>query len=121
MSNRILVIDDEPSVTFDTRKSLERGGYSGRVDESNDSLKAYELLTSGEYSLAICDTEMPGMTGLELLAKVGIEKSVNVHFIGRSGKSQYEEQWVGLGAEFFHHKMVNVRLLHLIGKYLNLN
>ena len=62
---RILVADDEASIRFVLRESLEAEGHE--VDEVEDGDRALELLTSGSYDLAFLDIRMPGLSGLELL------------------------------------------------------
>jgi two-component system nitrogen regulation response regulator GlnG len=62
---RILVADDEASIRFVLRESLEAEGHE--VDEVEDGDRALERLTSGSYDLAFLDIRMPGLSGLELL------------------------------------------------------
>ena len=54
--NRILVVDDEKSITFALRQYFSRQGYT--VDCAQDSAVALELLAANEYSVAIVDVEL---------------------------------------------------------------
>jgi DNA-binding NtrC family response regulator len=62
----ILLVDDEPAVSYLLRDTLERAGYTalgvGGVPE------ALQLLSHSAVDLIISDFRMPGLTGLEFLA-----------------------------------------------------
>jgi len=61
---RILVVDDEPSVTRVIRVMLEADGHS--VDEVETVDSAIERLHNHSYDLVISDVKMPGKSGKEL-------------------------------------------------------
>ncbi len=65
---RVLVADDEPSIRFVLRETLEDLGC--RVTDVEDGDAALEALTSGEFQLAFLDIRMPGPSGLELLERL---------------------------------------------------
>jgi len=62
---KILVVDDEPNSTKLLKKVLTKKGY--HVDEQNDSVKAKEMLVTGNYDIVISDVQMPELSGLDLL------------------------------------------------------
>lgn len=62
---KILVIDDEPNSTQLLRKILKKKGYD--VYESNDSLKAKEMIEQDFYHIIISDLQMPNLSGLDIL------------------------------------------------------
>jgi FixJ family two-component response regulator len=68
MSSRILIVDDETNVRLNYRITLETEGYE--VFEAGTSAAALQELIEGSFALAILDLRMPGMDGLELLAKM---------------------------------------------------
>ena len=68
MNRRILVVDDETNVRLNYRVALETEGYE--VVEANSAEIAIERLAEKSFDLAILDMRMPGMDGLELLAKM---------------------------------------------------
>ena len=68
MQKRILIVDDEPNVRLNFRMTLETDGYE--VSEAASAEQALELLVEHPFALAILDMRMPGMDGLELLAKL---------------------------------------------------
>jgi len=65
---KVLVVDDEQVVLDSVRKHLKRGGYEIRTVLSGP--EAVEVLDSGWPEVVITDLMMPGMDGLELLARV---------------------------------------------------
>ncbi|NNL66256.1 MAG: sigma-54-dependent Fis family transcriptional regulator, partial [Myxococcales bacterium] len=65
---RVLVADDEPSIRFVLRETLEEEGCE--VVDVDDGDRALEELVSGRYQVAFLDIRMPGQTGLELLERV---------------------------------------------------
>ncbi|MFQ5416533.1 MAG: sigma-54-dependent transcriptional regulator [Myxococcota bacterium] len=74
---RVLVADDEPTIRFVLRETLEEEGFE--VVEVGDGGSAVELLTTGGFQLAFIDIRMPGLTGLEVLdrmAAIGSETSI---------------------------------------------
>ena len=76
---KILIVDDEPNSTSLMRKVLEKKGYS--PDTENNSVKAKQLIESGEYDIVISDLQMPEVTGIDLLKS----KPENCHFIMVTG------------------------------------
>ncbi len=68
--SHIWLIDDEPGVRLTVKRWLQSSGYSVETFEEGDSL--LECLTHADLkpALIICDADMPGMTGLEVLANV---------------------------------------------------
>jgi DNA-binding response OmpR family regulator len=68
MNRRILIVDDEPNVRLNFRTTLETEGYE--VFEVSSGEEAIQSLAEHTFALAILDIRMPGMDGLELLAKI---------------------------------------------------
>ena len=63
----ILVVDDEEIVLTALRIALTHEGY--QVVTTSDPARALEELQRQDFSVIIADQSMPGMTGLELLAR----------------------------------------------------
>jgi DNA-binding response OmpR family regulator len=68
MNERLLIVDDETNVRLSFRMTLETEGY--KIFEARSGEQAVELLAEHSFALAILDMRMPGMDGLELLAKM---------------------------------------------------
>jgi DNA-binding response OmpR family regulator len=84
MSNskkRILLVDDEPDITFALGMGLEDNGFV--VDTFNDPLLALQSFKEKEsYALALIDVKMPEMNGFELYNEIRkIDDKVKVCFI----------------------------------------
>ena len=68
MSAKILIVDDEKNVRLNYRMTLETEGHT--IFEAVSGAGALEELAVRSFDLAILDMRMPGMDGLELLAKM---------------------------------------------------
>ena len=68
MNERLLIVDDETNVRLNFRMTLETEGYE--IFEARSGEQAVQLLAKHSSALAILDVRMPGMGGLELLAKM---------------------------------------------------
>src|SRR5258708_20523903 len=68
MNERLLIVDDETNVRLNFRMTLETEGYE--IFEARSGEQAVQLLAKHSFALAILDVRMPGMGGLELLAKM---------------------------------------------------
>jgi two-component system nitrogen regulation response regulator GlnG len=71
--NRIIVADDEESMRWVLSKALKKKGFT--VDLAKNGDEAMLMIKSNPYDLAIIDIKMPGMSGLDLLAKIKEMKS----------------------------------------------
>jgi two-component system chemotaxis response regulator CheY len=66
---RVLVIDDSSAVRQQIRNTLTGAGYD--IVEALDGLDGLEKLrTMSDIDLALCDVNMPRMTGLEMVLEV---------------------------------------------------
>jgi len=68
MNKRILIVDDETNVRLNFRMTLETEGCE--IFEAYSAEQALEILAEHSFALAILDMRLPGMDGLELLAKM---------------------------------------------------
>ena len=64
VKKNVLLVDDEPDITFSIKEELEDAGFN--VDMFNDSMHALENFKPDFYDLAILDIVMPGMGGFDL-------------------------------------------------------
>ena len=67
-SAHILVVDDEGAIRYSISKTLQRVGY--QVSAAASGEEALALLDEQEYDVVLTDIRMPGLTGVELLAKI---------------------------------------------------
>lgn len=68
-SQRILVVDDLSSMRKLIRAILQQMGFQNILEASNGA-DALKQLSRSPVDLLICDWNMPGMTGLEVLVEV---------------------------------------------------
>jgi DNA-binding response OmpR family regulator len=78
--SRIILVDDEPDITFSLSIGLEDYGFA--VDAFNDPLLALSSFKVGLYTMAILDIKMPKMNGFELAGKIRkLDDEVKISFI----------------------------------------
>lgn len=65
---RVLVVDDEPSVSKALSRMLASAGHV--VTVSAEGAKAIELLSATPFDVVVSDIQMPGMDGLTLLRQI---------------------------------------------------
>ena len=68
MTKKILLIDDEPDVTYTIKKIVEDNGF--KADSFNDPILALNYYKADFYDLVILDIKMPTMDGFELYTKI---------------------------------------------------
>lgn len=84
----ILLVDDEPDLTFSFKEGLEDAGFN--VDVFNDSMHALENFKPDFYDLVILDIVMPAIDGFDLYKELKkLDPRVNVCFLTAS--QQYRE------------------------------
>ncbi len=86
---RILLVEDEIFLANLTIKQLKKQNIS--VDSTYDGLLAYDMIEENSYDLIILDIMLPGMNGLDLLAKLR-EEGNSVPVIMTSALSQIEDK-----------------------------
>ena len=89
-SIKILVVDDEPDLTFGCSMVLELGGFE--VDSFNDPVKALSNFKPNMYNLIVLDVKMPKMDGFTLYNEIKKrDKNANICFLTAS--ELYYEQF----------------------------
>ncbi len=68
MKKRILLVDDEETLRWTLHEALVEEGYD--IENTNDSIKALELVKKSDYDLVISDLKMPIMGGLQLISEI---------------------------------------------------
>lgn len=64
----ILIVDDEPDLRYLMRRLLEQAGYD--VVEAPHGGAALELVEREPPDVVLCDTSMPVVDGVEMLARL---------------------------------------------------
>ena len=108
----ILVVDDEPPITFFLVQVLEHLGHSVKACLSSEDAFRVFVKQPNSFDLIITDMGMPGMTGLELAEKI---KAINpnVPIMICTGYSEHvtAENYHRMGLAGFVAKPFNTELL----------
>ena len=92
---RILVVDDEPDLTYTLKLGLEDTG-SFEVDAFNDPELALSAFKPGNYDFLLIDIRMPKINGYDLYDKIrAIDSKVKSCFI-----TAYEINYQALREQF---------------------
>src|SRR5512137_733387 len=89
---KILVIDDEPSITNLVSAYLKPEGYE--VFTASDGRAGLKAVQAYKPDLVVLDLMLPGMDGLELLSQVRRES--NVYVILLTARTEETDKIVGL-------------------------
>jgi len=90
MTKRILLIDDEPDITFTIKDILEDNGF--QVESFNDPILALNYYKVSFYDLVILDIKMPNMDGFELYTKIR-EKDPKVKICFLTAITKFNEEF----------------------------
>jgi DNA-binding NtrC family response regulator len=71
MNQRILIVEDEPQMCELLVSFFSDKGY--KVDSIQDGEGSLERLEEQDYTLVITDIKLPGISGLELLARIRVD------------------------------------------------
>ncbi len=92
---RILIAEDEETIAKALKLLLEKAKYS--VDIVHNGNDAWEYFTATDYDVVVLDIMMPGLNGLEVLAKIRAAKSA-VPVMLLTAKAEVEDRVAGLEA-----------------------
>ncbi len=108
---RVMLIDDEPSVLESIRQILTEDGYE--VVAFEDPKKAYLEISTNRWDIILTDLKMPGLNGLEILKKAR-EADNNVCVILFTGHATVETaiEALSMGASDYLIKPVSIDRLH---------
>jgi DNA-binding response OmpR family regulator len=118
-TKRILIVDDDPDITFTFKKAFEANRISGNkssfhVNTYNDPLVALSEFKPDFYDLMLIDINMPKMNGFELSTKI-LELDVNVRVCfmssGLINQEALREQYSSLSIGCFIKKPVTIENL----------
>jgi CheY-like chemotaxis protein len=71
---RILIVDDDPLLLTFLTEVISHAGYQTVTASSAE--EALQVVAAGEPDLALLDITMPGMSGLELAARLKADTGV---------------------------------------------
>jgi DNA-binding response OmpR family regulator len=106
---RILVVDDEESISEFVKRVLELEGYD--VTTAADGESALAHLSEQAPDLVLLDIKMPGLNGYQVLARIRETSSVPVMMLTAVREGTAMERSLGLGASDYLIKPVSVKVL----------
>jgi DNA-binding response OmpR family regulator len=109
-NRRILVVDDDSDWREFLRVSLEEMGYE--ADEAASGEDALESLDEDDYGVMLLDLHMPGMSGEEVVEKLGAKKP-RVVFL-TSARADEVGSALRTGAHYYLPKGANRQQLELL-------
>lgn len=106
---RILIVDDSIAIVNSLQAILGISGYV--VDTAFSGSDALRKIHQCNYDLVICDIEMPGLSGLELLDKIREDFDRNLDVILMTGylEHDYFIEAIRLGASDFIRKPIDTK------------
>lgn len=96
MKNRILIVEDDPSISRLIESNLQVAGYEPFC--AMDGQQALEAISAQSFGLALCDIMLPELDGFELLSHMQ-ERGIPVIFVSAKADVQSRIQGLRLGAE----------------------
>jgi two-component system NtrC family response regulator/two-component system response regulator HydG len=110
---RVVVIDDEVNAAAALETLLREDGYE--VARAHDARAGLQLLEKTEPDVVLTDLRMPGMDGLELLAKIKeIRPETMVILMTAYGTVKTAVKAMKLGAEDYLGKPIDVEELEVV-------
>lgn len=83
----VLVVDDEGAIRYSISKTLQRVGYQVHAAASGE--EALQMMEQYTYDVVLTDIRMPGLSGVELLARIK-ERAPDVVVILLTGYASLE-------------------------------
>ena len=107
--DRILVVDDESSITEFVSYALKKEGFAPDVVDNGED--ALEMALSNDYDLFVLDIMLPGMDGYELCRRIRAKSAAPILFL--SARDSELDKVVGLeiGGDDYLAKPFGVREL----------
>ncbi|HEX6739418.1 MAG TPA: sigma-54 dependent transcriptional regulator, partial [Vicinamibacteria bacterium] len=113
VKGRIVVIDDEVNAASALETLLRDDGYD--VAKANDARGGLQILEKSEADIVLTDLRMPGMDGLELLARIKeVRPETMVIVMTAYGTVKTAVKAMKLGAEDYLGKPIDVEELEVV-------
>ncbi|MCC6726567.1 MAG: response regulator transcription factor [Saprospiraceae bacterium] len=93
---KILVVEDEPSISNLIKKGLEENGYE--VMQAFDGEMGLKLAQRAEFAVILLDIIMPGLNGLEVCQKLRKELDIQTPVLMLTALNETDDVVTGLDA-----------------------
>jgi len=102
---RVLLADDHKIVREGLRGILARTDDIEVAAEAADGDQALALVRAGEYDVVVLDMSMPGLSGLDLIKRLAIERpKLRMLVLSMHGEEQYAARALKAGAAGYLNK-----------------
>jgi DNA-binding NarL/FixJ family response regulator len=102
---RVLLADDHQIVRDGLRSLLARAGDIEVAAEAADGDQALALVRAGTYDVAVLDMSMPGISGLDLIKRLAVERpKLRLLVLSMHGEQQYAARALKAGAAGYLNK-----------------
>lgn len=110
MAKRLLIVDDEETLTFSLYQSFILSNKDYEVVTANSGEEAVEKMSINPFDLIITDICMPGISGFDVLKKVKEEyPHTEVVVMTAYGSSDNREKALNEGAHFYIEKPFEIK------------
>lgn len=106
---RILIVDDEPSITEFVSYAMQKEGYLTEV--ASDGKEALRKIEQQHFDLFILDIMLPGIDGYELCRRIRTKMSTPILFLSARDTELNKVVGLELGADDYLAKPFGVREL----------
>jgi len=87
INQRILIVEDEAPMCELLKSFFSEKGY--KVNSAQDGEEAIGRLEEQDFALVVTDIKLPGMSGLELLARIRLEWRSEERRVGKECRSRW--------------------------------
>lgn len=102
---RVLLADDHPIVRDGLRRLLAADPHFEVAAEAADGDQALALVRANDYDVAVLDLSMPGLSGLDLVKRLKLERpALRVLVLSMHGEQQYAARALKAGASGYVNK-----------------
>ena len=120
MTQKILIVDDEPNIVVPLQFLMERNGYETVVAQSGE--EALEAISKEKPDLVLLDIMLPGIDGFEVceIVKLNPEwKHIKIIFLTAKGRDVDIAKGMVLGAdEYIAKPFSNKQIVECVKKLL---
>ena len=106
---RILIVDDEPSITDFVSYAMQKEGYE--TDVASDGETALKMLEEKHYDLFVLDIMLPGIDGYDLCRRIRAKMDTPILFLSARDSELNKVVGLELGADDYLAKPFGVREL----------
>ena len=105
MAKRLLIVDDEETITFSLYQSFIHSANDYEVVTAASGEEALDRIKENSFDLVVTDIMMPGIDGFELLNAIHTENpETNVIIMTAYGSEIYKERAMKEGARYYVEK-----------------